>query len=150
MGYASIDPEEGGEVWGVLYKLDPLSLELLDILEWVSYGYYSRVTFDVVFDEGGVEKKVRAFAYRATEPQLGLIPSKEYLGQILAAARKLGYPHHYIKKLEMEPSRPYASFSVNHAFNIADPTRPRRAYKYFARLYQLNDKVRKQLMLRLP
>ena len=41
-GYANILSEDGSIVWGTVYKINFESLLLLDVLEWVPFGFYKR------------------------------------------------------------------------------------------------------------
>ncbi len=150
MGYASIGPDANSEVWGVLYRLDEPSLALLDVLEWVHYGYYDRRYFEASYEVDGRPQGVRAYAYQATNPQPDLIPSTEYIGHIINAAKSLGYPSAYVDRLAQQPHRPQQSFPMNPKFRISNPSKPRFLVNLLGPIYRANDVIRRQLMRRLP
>ena len=97
--YANIAPQDGGEVWGVVYELAPAELLVLDRYEGVESGHYRRDRFDVLTEAGDA---VNAETYFATEAWLcpEAQPSKEYAGKILTGAQEHDLPKEYIRSLE--------------------------------------------------
>jgi len=91
-GFGSIEPNLGSEVWGVLYKVDWLSLFLLDVMEWAVMGQYRRVPVEGIDVVGN---QVAAFAYRARYPRFDLVPSNRYKTLVVDAGRQLGFPSTY-------------------------------------------------------
>src|SRR5690606_27168460 len=47
-GFASVVPDVGSEVWGVLHQINRLELSILDILEWIPFSYHHRLRADIV------------------------------------------------------------------------------------------------------
>src|SRR5690554_5435131 len=62
-GSANILPSRGGRVYGVLWRVEPRHLFLLDQWEGVAEGYYQRKRVRVKLD-GGAERS--AFTYSST------------------------------------------------------------------------------------
>ncbi|HVR42333.1 MAG TPA: gamma-glutamylcyclotransferase family protein [Thermoanaerobaculia bacterium] len=95
-GWASIVSEAGARVEGALWLLTPEDERSLDGFEGVADGLYRRIEVDVSLEGGGVR---RAWAYAATAGGTGR-PGRDYLEQIVRAARSLGFSDRYLSELE--------------------------------------------------
>jgi gamma-glutamylcyclotransferase (GGCT)/AIG2-like uncharacterized protein YtfP len=139
-GYGDITPDPQSEVWGLLFKIDPLSLFLLDIMEWKIMGQYRRIEVDVETREG---MKVRACAYQARCPREGLVAPVGYQKAIVASAKRLGFPESYIAQIEAYPSR--EKFDLDPTFSFLHPHRPRFFARHLRRAYLAHDRVRERV-----
>jgi len=94
---ATIEEEEGNEVWGVLWQLSIDDLPKLDKQEGVP-KLYRRKEVEVDIEGSGLTKAV---TYQLTVPKLDdRRPSKIYRQVILNGAAEHSLPDHYRKKLE--------------------------------------------------
>jgi cation transport regulator ChaC len=93
-GYASIVPQSGGIVHGVLWRLTPRDVAALNAYESLDSGLYATVTLPVR-REG---RRVAAMAYVARSRSAGR-PKAGYLDVILAAAREWKLPEAYVRSL---------------------------------------------------
>ena len=94
-GYATMVPEPGSAVYGLLWSLTEEDLAALDEYEGVPAGDYVRRTIPVSFQGRELEAQV----YLAADPTPGK-PRPGYLETILQAAGDLGLPPDYIARLE--------------------------------------------------
>jgi hypothetical protein len=94
---ANVEPELGGYIWGVAYRLRPEECDRLDRTEGVPAGFYRRIEVEIV-TEG--DERLTAFTYRSTRITEGRKPSARYLGLILDGAREHGLPADWIAWLE--------------------------------------------------
>jgi gamma-glutamylcyclotransferase (GGCT)/AIG2-like uncharacterized protein YtfP len=92
--FASVVPEPGAAVHGVLHVIGERELRRLDRAE--SPGYERREA--VVTTRGG--ERVAAQMYVATRPKLGLRPSRRYRDLIVRGAREFDLPASWIAELE--------------------------------------------------
>ncbi len=88
-GYASIVPERGATVYGVLWSVTARDEQALDIYEEIAAGLYRRAFFPVETDGGGRHRV--ALVYLAHDAAPGR-PRPGYLPPILAAAAAHGFP----------------------------------------------------------
>lgn len=92
-GVASVVPQAGAVVEGVLYALEPADLMALDGFEGTGAGHYTRGTLTVQDARGGA---VEAWVYLAVPmgaaPHL---PARDYLETILRGAVEHGLPEAY-------------------------------------------------------
>ena len=91
-GVADIVSAPGNSVWGLVYKLTPQDLELLDSFEDKGKAY-DRMAVKVRFLDGRV---VEAETYYVISKQGDIKPSEEYLDLLLKAACKYRFPREYI------------------------------------------------------
>jgi hypothetical protein len=96
-GKANITRDDGGEVWGALYRLDPDHWEILDRFE----RGYRRISLDVA-NAGEV---VRASSYRSTVLSADAVAFDWYRQLMLDGAREHGLPEHWIAALRTLPVR---------------------------------------------
>jgi gamma-glutamylcyclotransferase (GGCT)/AIG2-like uncharacterized protein YtfP len=97
-GYASIVPEAGGAVFGVLWRLTPRDVAALDAYENVAGGLYLRRT--VAVRHGGETKPAMVYvARRSGEGR----PRPGYLDQIVGAACEWNLPDDYVRALRARP-----------------------------------------------
>jgi gamma-glutamylcyclotransferase (GGCT)/AIG2-like uncharacterized protein YtfP len=94
-GLATLAPEAGKQVYGVLWALSDGDMLRLDEYEDVASGLYSRVPVKVTLMRGAVSN---AFVYVAANDKPGS-PSSQYLEAIVAAATRHGFPEPYIQEL---------------------------------------------------
>jgi gamma-glutamylcyclotransferase (GGCT)/AIG2-like uncharacterized protein YtfP len=95
-GYASVRPDAGAMVHGVLYELALSDVPGLDRYEEVVRGLYRKVTQPVL--RAGAAP-VRAMIY-VGQSRNEAIPKPDYWRSILAAARDWALPQSYISMLE--------------------------------------------------
>lgn len=96
-GYASIFPKAGSRVWGVLYELEPGSLDILDEFE----GYPEVFGRQEVLAVDSAGKSYKAWVYLEPEDQLASGKIKEdYLRRTIAGAVQNHLPEEWVKFLE--------------------------------------------------
>ena len=93
-GYASVVPEPGGIVHGLLWRLAPPDIAALNAYESLDTGLYRVVTLPV---QAGA-RQVSAMVYVGRTHTPGL-PRPGYLEAMLAAARELEFPAAYVDAL---------------------------------------------------
>ena len=91
------EKENVPEIWGVLHLIDDDTLIHLDIWEAVDTGHYRREEIETI-DEHGL--LVKAFAYKALHVNQNLLPSEQYLSNIIAGAKYFNLPTKYLSFLE--------------------------------------------------
>jgi gamma-glutamylcyclotransferase (GGCT)/AIG2-like uncharacterized protein YtfP len=111
-GYASVVPEAGGTVHGLLWRLAPRDVAALNAYESLDTGLYRIVTLPVRLAHVPAKwrpvrrpghapmrtRQVSAMVYLARSATPGL-PRPGYLEPVLAAARELDFPPAYIEAL---------------------------------------------------
>ena len=107
-GYASVQPEAGSTVWGVLWLVPATHLPALDAFEEVEGGLYVRTTARVVSPAG---PRIEVMIYVATGPDTGAAYPR-YLEEVLEGARENKLPKDYIAKLAAWPVRTGAAPAV--------------------------------------
>jgi gamma-glutamylcyclotransferase (GGCT)/AIG2-like uncharacterized protein YtfP len=142
MGYGDVSPsaDPDAEVWGYLYRIDRLSLSLLDSMEWAIFNQYRRISVEVV---GPRDKKVMAQCYISRYPKEGLIPSVRYKNLILESARRHGFPEKYIESIERTPAK--TDFPLDPGFSFLRPGGRRFLESPFRGLYLMHDRWREKL-----
>ncbi len=95
-GVATVVPDEGSTVYGVLWIITGEDEACLDYYEGVDRGFYSKRT-ETVYREDGTA--VDALLYEATDDEPGS-PRPEYLERVIAAAQRHGLPPWYIEELQ--------------------------------------------------
>ena len=143
-GFASVEPEPGKNVWGVVYKIDRLSLFLLDIMEWALLNQYRRIRVKVK-KKGGQE--LEAFCYRARYPKEGLVPSTEYKKLVLKSAREHQFPTDYLSGIEAHPSQD--KFDLDSGFSLLMPPVRRPFEGILKKPYLWHDRIRERLCEKL-
>ena len=93
-GVPHIDPDDGDEVWGVLWDATEADLRALDDYEGVGLGAYVRDTITVSHDG----RDVQAMVYLAVSRGF-LKPSKEFLEKLIRGAEANGVPRMYVDRL---------------------------------------------------
>ncbi len=94
-GVATIVPDEGSEVHGIIWTLDAGGEKELDRREGVAAGFYRKEFIEAVAPDG---KAFNALAYVAADSEKGA-PREGYLEKILRAAQDNNFPAAYIEKL---------------------------------------------------
>lgn len=95
--FASVVPEEGAKVHGVLHVLRDEDLRRLDRVESSGYARVSRQV--LARDRGAID----AFLYVTRRPRFGLLPSRRYRDLLVRGAREHGLPEGWIRELERTP-----------------------------------------------
>lgn len=96
-GYATIVPEPGSVVWGVLWDLREEDIASLDRYEGVHRGFYYKEMMSIS-DSAGGEKDALVYIASDTEPGM---PGRDYIERIIAAAEVAGFPEGYLAELEV-------------------------------------------------
>jgi cation transport regulator ChaC len=94
-GYASVAPEPGMIVYGLVWRITPRDRTTLDAWENVDGGLYCAETLPV----RQAEQNLPALVYIARERPVGR-PRAGYMEVVVAAARALDLPTDYIAALE--------------------------------------------------
>ena len=94
-GYATVVPEPGAAVHGLLWNLTPDDERTLDAYEGVSEQHYRKDVLAVGVGDGALD----AMVYVGLDPGTGR-PVAGYLERVLTAARDLGLPADYVAELE--------------------------------------------------
>jgi hypothetical protein len=102
-GVADVVSEPGQKVWGVLYQLNQLDVEKLDLSEGYKMGreknsYWRREC--EALQDGDDRRSLTVFTYFG-EPQLAPpSPNAEYKTLIVSGARYWNLPDNYVRDLE--------------------------------------------------
>lgn len=91
-GVADIISEPECSVWGLVYKMTPKDLDLLDSFEGKGKAY-ERMTVTVRFLDG---RTVDAETYYVIDKQPDIKPDEGYLALLLSAAKKHRFPAEYV------------------------------------------------------
>ncbi len=140
LGYASVAKSNGDTVWGQLYKIDKLSLYLLDLMEFVPFGAYRRVKLPIEYKG----KIIKAFVYVAAQEKAGLSPSPRYLNLIVTGAETQGYPAEYVSQLRA--TNCVKEVAIDHEFTIFTKDKKRKFSKQLMPLYQKHDELREKVL----
>lgn len=139
-GYGSIHANPEHETWGTVYALTWLQARLLDILEWVPFGAYKRITVLAQLMDG---RSIECYTYQARYPRSDLIAPKSYLFLIIEAAQKHGFPKHYIDYLANHPYD--EKFEMDLDFCLIAQGLQRRYPKLLKPLVRYHDYLREKL-----
>jgi gamma-glutamylcyclotransferase len=97
-GVADVIPARGDTVWGALYDIEDDELAAIDRKE--GYGWaYTRVMRPVLLEAGGQGQAAVIYTVQVKEPAQ-VLPSRQYLDQLIAAAHERRLPEVYVEKLE--------------------------------------------------
>ncbi len=141
MGFANVTPQQASSVYGFLYQLDRLSLLLLDILEFVPFGVYRRVSLEV---ETGTGEKYQAAVLVARRPGVGLKPTSRYLDLLVNASIKNGFPSSYVDRLkEMETLK---TIEIDHEFTLLTKSRKRFFVNRLRPFYVQQDRWQERIL----
>jgi len=97
--YANVVPEEGSEVWGVIYLCNPTAMTQLDRHEGVMGGHYVKVSVTVELEDGSLcdaETYIAGEDYIVSEGT----PDDWYLDFILTGAIQHELPEDYIADIK--------------------------------------------------
>lgn len=97
-GVANIVQEQGETVWGVLYEICDDELAAIDRKEGYDWAY-TRIVLPVRLESSGSERIAVTYTVRSKE-SAEVLPSCQYLGRVIAAARARGLPGSYVERLE--------------------------------------------------
>ncbi len=96
-GKATLRPDPGGIVHGVLYEIDEREHAALDRAEGVGNGYDRLNDFAVISD--GVPRAAATYIVAASHIDTDVIPFDWYRALVVAGARQHGLPADYIARL---------------------------------------------------
>ena len=97
-GVADVIPARDDTVWGALYDIEDDELTAIDRKE--GYGWaYTRVVRPVLLEAGDQGQAAVVYTVRIKEPAQ-VLPSRQYLDQLIAAAHERRLPDVYVEKLE--------------------------------------------------
>ncbi len=144
-GYAGIAKCEGEKVYGALFKMNALSLSLLDVMEWVPFSFYARKR---VYIQTTANTEISAWTYFPVHPRSDLKPSTTYLKWILNCGADLGLPDQYLNQLACTPSA--ENFDFDHSFSLLSPGRKRLFSSSLKPLYRIHDQLREKVARGLP
>lgn len=139
-GYAGVHPKNTEEVWGVLYKMDQLSLKLLDTLEWCGFGAYERKKVIVTTAD---QENHECWCYFVKYPKDNLFPSKTYLNNMIKASIDRGFPKIYLDKLKSHEFKEH--FPIDHGYSLLFYGQRRILEKKLEPLYRIHDRLREKL-----
>ena len=91
-GYATIVPDPRASVHGALWDVAMAGMAALDRYEQIGVGLYQKRNLRVLRPPAG---SASALVYVGTRPELGAAP-RDYLDEIIAAARRLALPTDYL------------------------------------------------------
>ncbi len=94
-GGATLLPEEGAEVWGVLWCLNARDEKILDAHEMVHLGTYDRRFVEV---ETGAGETLKALTYSAADPTPGA-PREGYAEGVAAIGKWNSLPEAYFEEV---------------------------------------------------
>jgi|AP45_3_1055517.scaffolds.fasta_scaffold81290_2 gamma-glutamylcyclotransferase (GGCT)/AIG2-like uncharacterized protein YtfP len=97
-GYANVMPDDGAEVWGIIFRCTKETLDQMDKYEGAPKHYRKEIV-SVFTDEGD---KCEAVTYVAQDGKKedGLKPTSDYLERIVDGARHYNLPSEYINEIE--------------------------------------------------
>ncbi len=101
-GVADVVPAAGDEVWGVVYELDERDLEQLDRKEGLGWAY-TRQRGRVHARDGSHHDAI--FYTVLAKEHSEVAPSGDYIGRLVAAAERQGFPRRYLASLAEIASR---------------------------------------------
>lgn len=112
-GTASIWPDEGREVHGVLWRCSPSHIEALDAYEGVRWRNYFRRRLFITQETA----EAGAFVYTSSRHMPGVGRSNYLLSAVIPGARHFGLPASYIDHLEIWlPRRPLAGHGAGRRY----------------------------------
>ncbi|HYW83115.1 MAG TPA: gamma-glutamylcyclotransferase, partial [Spirochaetia bacterium] len=91
-------PATGETVWGVLYMIEDDELKQVDRKEGYDWAY-TRMRLPVRLEADGRELPAIIYTVQHKE-QADVPPSRQYVGQMIAAANMRGLPGSYIEQLK--------------------------------------------------
>ena len=95
-GWATIVPESGARVHGLLWNLTPDDESALDLYEEMPSGLYEKRLLTVTVTTGEARE---AMVYLALDPTPGK-PMARYWDPIQSAAKACGFPPEYLEELQ--------------------------------------------------
>jgi AIG2-like family len=100
-GYASIIPEQGAQVYGILWSVSARDERRLDAYEEVTSGLYRRAHLAVerLASDSDASERIAALVYLANDSATGR-PRRGYLAPIMAAARAHRLPEAALADIE--------------------------------------------------
>ena len=95
-GVANIVQEPGETVWGVLYEICDDEIAAIDRKEGYDWAY-TRMVLPVRLSLAALSDGCHL--YRSVQGARRVLPSRQYLDQVIAAARTRGLPGPYLERL---------------------------------------------------
>jgi len=135
-GFGGIEVDRNSSLYGTLYKIDERALNLLDVLEWVPFKFYSRKTLMVTCSD----QKINSEVYIPNYPRKNLKAPKSYQDLLIRGAEKMNFPVEYIKYIKSLDTG--VDFPLDHSFNLSDPGKTRW---FPAKTYRFHDILREKL-----
>lgn len=145
-GFASVSQSPGSQVFGVVHDVNMVELGILDLLEWVPFGFHRRLKVTVSPLNGS--ESFQAWIYVAKHPRHGLKTSEGYRDLLVRSAKELALPAAYIEELSNLPVG--ESFELDHGFRLSNPGKRRWLENTLAPIYRMHDEWREKLCQRLP
>ena len=102
--FANIIEEPDAVVWGVLYRIDEVDIEHIDLTEGVLIGNYERIEVPVWPD--GSDAPLTAFTLTSGRREPGSRPTTRYLDLLIAGSEEHGLPAHWVAYLRTIPAQP--------------------------------------------
>lgn len=96
-GMATVQPRPGAQVHGVLHRITPFELFVLDFSERTYLGLYRRLTVTVACADG---RQVSAYLHVARRTAAPRRPDRRYLDKVMNGAREFGLPQAWLARLE--------------------------------------------------
>lgn len=146
VGYGSVTPSKGDQVWGTVYQLDNWSMFYLDLVEWVPFGAYKRLKKPVKMKDGQYLND--ANVYVASFPRSGLKPPSEYMSWVIESSKKVGFPSEYLNYLHSIQGTD--KFELDHQFNLIRQGSGRVFPNSMRPIYEIHDRLREKLAEMLP
>lgn len=108
-GVADVLPDAQHQVWGLLYQLSAVDLDLLDRYESYPTGY-NRTQLNVRLR--ATQAMQTAWVYQVVQKRPFMSPHDRYLGIIQAAADQWHFPVHYGRYLHQIAQRSAAALNL--------------------------------------
>jgi gamma-glutamylcyclotransferase (GGCT)/AIG2-like uncharacterized protein YtfP len=108
-GYAGIEEDKGGIVWGCLWILNQQHWLALDEYEGVSGGYYTKKNLEVIIEKNKENMKVTL--YLSNDYNYGT-PGNSYQEIVIQGSRDNSLPEPYIASIESWFNGPPAAFHL--------------------------------------
>jgi len=95
-GIATVVPEPGKVVWGILWLISPACERSLDRYEGVDDRLYEKVVW-TVRTSGGID--IEALLYVAPDRSVGISYHPGYVEKIVRSAELAGFPELYVREI---------------------------------------------------
>ena len=99
-GVGNVRREPEDLIWGVAYEIEGAEAQRLDATEGVAHGAYARLPVRIETRDAGW---LDAYTYQSSRGVSGRLPSRRYMGLLLAGARHYDLPASWIDRLRAWP-----------------------------------------------